>query len=279
MGGDGVVYMVAWELWGYITTAFRLVLWAIMRHGKALYAVVAYGKGLKFKIHIQFPIPKLLLNLPMTWHENVPRSSRYVRYPHSDHPIPSHPSIYMSRQTKQKIKIKEGVCKRACKMFIARQPRRQTQYQVAPSSRPVPNTLAQIYNLHQFSTLIRRQPPSLRFPFRFPTLLLRHPPRTLPRLPIHPPPLTLHNHKRPFPRTPIQQRRHTPLRVDEVVQRTPVVDRAPLAIARDGGVAGAARGEGGRVDVVGVHLRAVGGPDGWGWGVCGCSRGRDGIDD
>lgn len=52
---------------------------------------------------------------------------------------------------------------------------------------------------------------------------------------------------------------------------------APLSVARDGGVAGAARGKAGRVDVVGVWLRAVGGADGR--GICGGSGRGGGIDD
>lgn len=35
------------------------------------------------------------------------------------------------------------------------------------------------------------------------------------------------------------------------------MDGAPLAVARDGGIAGAARDKGRGVDVVGVRLRAV----------------------
>lgn len=140
-------------------------------------------------------------------------------------------------------------------MFLARRHQRQIQMPSNPrTNHPKPNrSLAQIYKSRSsFLRFIRRRPRR----FFFSILHLRHPPRTLPRLPIHPPPLPEHNHKRRLPRTPIHQRRHTPLRVDEIVQRTPVVDGAPLSFARDGGVTSACArcGEGTGVDVVGVRL-------------------------
>lgn len=104
---DGVVYMGALELGGYITTAFKGHYDAIMRHEKAK---VAYGIGfeVKFMFNFQFPIPKTPSKyICMTWHETVPRSSRYVCFPHPGHPIPPHSSIYMSRQQYKNVNSKK----------------------------------------------------------------------------------------------------------------------------------------------------------------------------